>query len=120
MFWLLPQQPPMMFTKLSSKYFLIKLASVLAFHHSPKAFGNPALGCADTLNEVFCDKVCKYGFNRSAPRARNWNLTLNNGMCETETKNASTVCPESVLPEASVIVPETMMEYHYVRPLPLR
>jgi hypothetical protein len=26
-------------------------------------------------------------------------------MCDTETKKASTVCPESVLPEASVIVP---------------
>jgi hypothetical protein len=41
-----PQQPPMMFTKLSSKYSLIKLASVLAFHRILKAFGNPALGCA--------------------------------------------------------------------------
>jgi hypothetical protein len=60
-----PQQPPMMFTKLSSKYSLIKLASVLAFHHILKAFGNPALGCADTLKEVFCDKFV-YGFNRSA------------------------------------------------------
>jgi hypothetical protein len=88
----------MMFTKLSSKYSLIKLASVLAFHHILKAFGNPALGCADTLKEVFCDNVCKYGFNRSAPRAQ-LKPTLNNGICETETKNASTVCPESVLPK---------------------
>jgi hypothetical protein len=36
-------------------------------------------------------------------------------MCETETKNASTVCPESVLPEASVIVPETMMGISILR-----
>jgi hypothetical protein len=46
-----PQQPPMILTKLSSKYSLIKLAFVLVFHR--KALGNPALGCADTLNEVF-------------------------------------------------------------------
>jgi hypothetical protein len=34
---------------------LIKLASVLAFHHFSKAFGNPALGCADTLKSVLCN-----------------------------------------------------------------
>jgi hypothetical protein len=62
------------------------------------------------VERSFCDKVCKYGFNKSAPRAQ-LNPTLNNGMCETETKKASTVCPESVLPEASVIVPETILEY---------
>jgi hypothetical protein len=36
------------------------------FHRILQTFGNPALGCAETLNEVFCDKVCKYGFNKSA------------------------------------------------------
>jgi hypothetical protein len=56
--------------------------------------------------------VTKYGFNKSAPRAQ-LKPTLNNGICETETKNRL----PSVLPEASVIVPETMMEYqYYVRP----
>jgi hypothetical protein len=36
-------------------------------------------------------------------------------------KSSTTVCPESVLPEASVIVPETMIEYRYcVRLLLLR
>ena len=29
-------------------------------------------------------------------------------MCEIEIRKASTVCPESVLPEASVIVPDTI------------
>jgi hypothetical protein len=32
-----------------------------------------------------------------------------------ETKKASTVCPESVLPEASVIVPETMIGISILR-----
>ena len=30
-------------------------------------------------------------------------------MCDTEVIKASTVCPDKVLPEASVIVPETIM-----------
>ena len=34
---------------------------------------------------------------------------LNNGICEMEIKKASTVCPDNVLPDASVIVPETMI-----------
>ena len=104
-----------MFTKLSSKYvFICACISAGVSSYSPKAFGNPALGCADTLNEVFCDNVCKYGFNKSAPRAQ-LKPTLNNGICEIETKKASTVCPESVLPEASVMVPETIIGISILR-----
>jgi hypothetical protein len=51
-------------------------------------------------------RFVKYISGKSAPGAIE-NPDLNNGMCDTETKKASTVCPESVLPEASVIVPET-------------
>ena len=37
------------------------------------------------------------------------NPTLNSGIWDIEFKNASAVCPESVLPLSSVIVPETII-----------
>jgi hypothetical protein len=52
------------------------------------------------------------GFNWSAPKAQ-LKPTLNKGICEIEIRKASTVWPESVLPDASVIVPDTMIEYQY-------
>jgi len=42
-----------------------------------------------------------------APRAQ-FKPTASGRACRTEFQNASGVCPESVRPEASVIVPETI------------
>jgi rubredoxin len=64
------------------------------------------------VEEVFC-KVCKYGFNKSAPSAQ-LNLHSTTEYAKPKLK-ASTVCPESVLPEASVIVPETMIGISILR-----
>jgi hypothetical protein len=46
--------------------------------------------------------------DKSAPRAQ---LNPTQQSTTVYTKKASTVCPESVLPEASGIVPETIIEY---------
>ena len=45
--------------------------------------------------------------NCSAPNAQ-LKPTENKGICDTEIKNASAVCPDSVRPLASVIVPLTI------------
>ena len=110
-----PQHPPMILIKFSSKYSLIwSCISLGVSSYCPKAFGNPALGCAEILKDVLCANCFKYGFSWCAPKAQ-LKPTLNNGICEIEIKKASTVCPESVLPEASVMVPETIIGMSILR-----
>src|SRR5690606_7648852 len=76
--------------------------------YSPKALGRPALGWAELAKGDFAAITSKWGTNGLAPRAQ-LKPTDKMGIWDTEIKKASAVCPERVLPEASVIVPETMM-----------
>ena len=54
------------------------------------------------------DSSSTYGRSCLAPSAQLRPITVGRAW-RTEFQNASTVCPESVRPEASVIVPDTMM-----------
>ncbi len=58
-------------------------------------------------NPIFADNSSINGRSCSAPRAQ-LSPMLRRGKCETETINASRVWPVSVLPLASVIVPDTI------------
>ena len=60
------------------------------------------------LHDDFSDNSCIYGRIAEVPRAQ-LKPTLNKGACEIEFKNASTVCPDNVLPLSSVIVPEIII-----------
>ena len=105
---LVPQQPPIILIKFFFKYSSIwaPISSGVS-SYSPKAFGNPAFGCAETAKFVLFAIDSKCGCNKLAPKAQ-LKPTDNNGICETEIKNASAVCQDNVLPEASVIVPLSM------------
>ena len=104
-----PQQPPTIFTKLFSTYSFIWAAICAGVSsYSPKAFGNPAFGCAETAWLVLADNTSKCGTNWLAPKAQ-LKPTDKIGIWEIEIKKASAVCPDKVLPEASVMVPLTIM-----------
>ena len=83
-----PQHPPMIFTKFSCKYSRINCCiSSGDWSYCPKALGKPALGCAEIFNEVLFPNRFKYGFNWSVPKAQ-LNPTLNKGICEIDIKKA--------------------------------
>jgi hypothetical protein len=73
--------------------FLFVLTSAGVSSYSPKALGNPALGCADTLNRV-CDNVWVNTVSTDRLQEHNWKPTLNKEYAKLKTKNTSTVCPE--------------------------
>src|SRR5690606_7543011 len=95
-----PQQPPIILIKFFFKY--SSICSPISSGDSsycPKAFGKPALGWAEIAKSVLLAIASKWGCNKLAPKAQ-LNPIENKGMCDTEIKKASAVCPDSVLPEA--------------------
>ena len=75
--------------------------------YSAMAFGNPALGCAETYTSAMRASSSTCGRNCLAPSAQLKPMESGRAW-RTEFQNASAVCPESVRPDASVIVPEIM------------
>jgi hypothetical protein len=55
-----------------------------------------------------CDKVCKYGLSKSAPKGAIKSYAQQRYACETK-EASQPFCPESVLPEASVNRSGTMI-----------
>ena len=73
----------------------------------PNSFGSPAFGCALTYTGATRESSCTYWRSCTAPSAQ-LRPTLRGRAWATEYQNASAVCPESVRPLASTIVPEIM------------
>ena len=73
--------------------------------YCPNSFGRPAFGCALTYTGATRESSCTYCRSACAPSAQ-LSPTLSGRPCATEFQNASVVCPESVRPLASTIVPE--------------
>ncbi len=75
--------------------------------YSPNSFGRPAFGYALTRVSATRDSSARYGRNSAAPNAQ-LSPIMNGSMWRIEFQNASAVCPDSVRPDASVMVPEIM------------
>ncbi|MCY1455715.1 hypothetical protein D9M71_728690 [compost metagenome] len=104
-----PQQPPMMLRKpLWANSSTTTAISAGVSSYSPKAFGRPALGCADTWVPALVASSSRYGRSSLAPRAQ-FRPTEIGLAWRTEFQNASVVWPDRVRPEASVMVPEIMI-----------
>ncbi len=73
----------------------------------PNAFGRPAFGYALVKTGARPDSSSTYGRISFAPSAQ-LIPTESSGTCAIEFQNASTIWPESVRPDLSVIVTETM------------
>ena len=73
--------------------------------YPPISFGSPALGYTNTGISAIKDNSDNQGRISFAPRAQLSPIAAGFA-CRTEFQNASTVCPDKVLPLASVIVPE--------------
>ena len=66
-----PQQPPTMFRKpLAANSSTTTAISSGVSSYSPKAFGRPALGCADTWVLALATNSSRYGRSSLAPRAQ--------------------------------------------------
>ena len=101
-----PQQPPTRFTSpASANSPSVSAVSDAASSYSPNALGRPALGYAETKVSATRDSSARNGRISLAPSAQ-LRPTSSGRAWRTEFQNASVVCPESVRPEASVIVPE--------------
>ncbi len=104
-----PQQPPVMLSQPASAQSRMKAAvSSGSSSYSAIALGRPALGCAETRVSAMRASSSTCGRSCSAPRAQLKPMERGRAW-RTEFQNASGVCPESVRPEASVIVPEIMI-----------
>jgi hypothetical protein len=101
-----PQQPPTMFRKPDFAHSAMCFTmSAGDSSYSPKAFGRPAFGWADTWVSAMRDSSSTCGRSSFGPSAQ---LKPNEiGLAwRSEFQNASPVWPDSVRPEASVMVPE--------------
>lgn len=104
-----PQQPPTILRKPAAANSSTTTAiSAGDSSYSPKAFGRPALGWAETWVSALVDSSSMYGRNSLAPRAQ-FRPTEIGRACRTEFQKASVVWPDRVRPEASVMVPEIMI-----------
>ena len=104
-----PQQPPTMFKKPEAANSSTTTAiSAGVSSYSPKAFGRPALGCAETWVSALAASSSRYGRRSLAPRAQ-FRPTEIGLAWRTEFQKASVVWPDKVRPEASVMVPEIMI-----------
>ncbi len=103
-----PQQPPTTFTNPDRANSPTNAAiSGGVWSYPPKALGNPALGWQLTAMFARRDSSSTYGRSCAAPSAQ-FSPIVKRSACRTEFQNASTVCPDSVRPLASVIVPDTI------------
>ncbi len=104
-----PQQPPVMLSQPLSAHSRMKPAvSHGCSSYSAIALGNPALGCAETKTSAMRESSSTCGRSCLAPRAQ-LSPTDSGLAWRTEFQNASVVWPESVRPDASVMVPEIMI-----------
>ncbi|MCY1277422.1 hypothetical protein D9M70_261140 [compost metagenome] len=104
-----PQQPPMMLRKPEAANSSTTTAiSAGVSSYSPKAFGRPALGWAETKVSALVASSSRYGRSSLAPRAQ-FRPTEIGLAWRTEFQKASVVWPDRVRPEASVMVPEIMI-----------
>ena len=102
-----PQHPPTRLTRPLSANSLMILAIVSGdSSYSPNSLGSPALGYTNVYMSPTEDSSSSHGRICTAPRAQ-LRPTAVKSAWRMEYQNASTVCPESVRPLASVIVPET-------------
>ena len=102
-----PQHPPAKFINpVTANSSINSDISCGVSSYSPNSFGNPALGYTKTNVSAIFDKSFNHGLISLAPRAQ-LSPTAVISACLIEFQNASTVCPERVLPLASVIVPDT-------------
>ena len=105
-----PQQPPTMFNQpccAQSRSCGARLSGVSGNPVAESGSGSPAFGYVLTRNGAIRESSSIYGRISFGPRAQ-LSPIERSGKCETEVKNASTVCPVSVRPLRSVIVPETI------------
>ena len=101
-----PQQPPTRFNKPSLENSCSRSAICSGVSsYSPISFGSPALGYTNTGISAIKDNSDNHGRISFAPNAQ-FNPIAIGCACRTEFQNASTVCPDNVLPLASVIVPD--------------
>ena len=104
-----PQHPPTMSTKPSSTKRRMSRAIISGvWSYCPIASGMPALGCTLTWHGVACDNSRRNGVICAAPNEQ-FNPTEKSGACDTDMRNASTVCPERVRPAASAMVAESII-----------
>ena len=103
---LVPQHPPviLMSPLLANSSMIPAICSGVS-SYSPNSFGNPAFGCAHTRVSAMRASSATYGRRSAAPSAQ-LRPIMNGSACCTEFQKASTVCPDKVRPDASVIVPE--------------
>ena len=102
-----PQHPPTIFSNpLCANSEIIFAIDSGDSSYSPNSLGRPALGYTKTLISAIIESSSSQGRICSAPNAQ-FNPTANKFACRMECQNASTVCPDRVLPLASVMVPET-------------
>ena len=101
-----PQQPPTMLTRPAcANSPSTRARSSGDSSYSPKAFGRPAFGWVETNVSAIRASSATYGRRSAAPSAQ-FRPTAIGRAWRTEFQNASVTWPDSVRPEASVIVPE--------------
>ena len=103
-----PQQPPTTFRK-PARAHSPRLAAIDSGVSSkpPKAFGRPAFGYALTKQGAMRESSSRCGRISFGPRAQLM-PTERSGAWETEIQKASTVWPERLRPERSVIVTDAI------------
>ena len=103
---MVPQQPPAMLMKLLVPHSRIIVAMASGdSSYSPKALGSPALGWAETKQSATRDSSATYWRSSLGPSAQF--RPIDKGWAwDSEFQKASVVWPDSVRPEASVMVPE--------------
>ena len=103
-----PQQPPTRLTRpRSMKSPRVSAISSGVSSYSPNSLGRPAFGCTLTKVVATLATASTWGRRASAPRAQ-FKPTINGSAWRIECQNASGVCPDSVRPLASVMVPDTI------------
>ncbi len=103
-----PQQPPVMLSQPASAHSRMRAAvSAGSSSYSAMALGSPAFGCAETSVSAMRASSSTCGRSCFAPSAQLKPIESGRAW-RTEFQNASGVWPDSVRPEASVIVPEIM------------
>ena len=113
-----PQQPP---TKLTSPCSAnspqhVRPCAPASRRTRRTRSGRPAFGCALTNTGATRESSWTYWRSAWAPSAQ-LSPTLSGRACATECQNASVVCPESVRPLASVMVPEIITGSRTPEPL---
>mmetsp|Transcript_5080 Transcript_5080/g.17048 ORF Transcript_5080/g.17048 Transcript_5080/m.17048 type:complete len:327 (-) Transcript_5080:769-1749(-) len=105
-----PQQPPRRLTRPRSANWRTSLAKASGvWSYPPIALGRPALGYECTWHvSAHPERACMKGSICVAPRAQLRPMQMGFA-CMTDTQKASVVCPESVRPDWSTMVPEIMV-----------